>query len=140
MSEEEKKRFQGIELNPERLSDAQYFVKKFYHILVNPQRPMTPDSINVRLDLIQAIENKLRTQFLDTADMKDKVDRYLDGYDLRKSDPRTRLRKARKKCRMSQKQLAERVGYSSHVPINQMERGRRHVSKQVLMWLEDIGM
>ena len=140
MSEEGMTMFQGIEVDPDRLGDDKYRVKKTLQILENPNRPMDHEAVQDRLGLIRGLEKEFRTQFSNTADWRDKGERYLDGYDLRKSDPRTRLRKARKKFRLSQKQLAEEVGYSSHVPITQMERGKRQVSKQVLTWLEERGM
>ncbi len=51
-----------------------------------------------------------------------------------------RLKKARKKARLTQSELAMSLGLNSHVPIAQYESGKRYPSKVVLEWLETQSM
>lgn len=129
--------YQGEKIDLSRLADKAYLVKKIYQIVLNPNRPYDYHSFYRRVDLIAVLERMLRTEFRNTRDMKHKVADFLSGYDLRKVDTKIRIRKMRKGQRLTQQQLAERLGYRSHVPIAQMETGTRPASKRVLAWLEE---
>jgi DNA-binding XRE family transcriptional regulator len=129
--------YQGTEIDLSRLADRLYLIKKICQIVVNPNRPFDYHSFHRRVDLIAVLERMLRTEFRNTRDMKHKVADFLRGYDLRKVDTKIRIRKMRKGRRLTQQQLAERLGYRSHVPIAQMETGTRPASKRVLAWLEE---
>jgi DNA-binding XRE family transcriptional regulator len=129
--------YQGIEIDLSRFVDRVYLVKKIHQILANPNRPYDYHSFHRRVDLVALLERILRTEFRNTYDMNQKLADFHNGYDLRKSDPKIRIRKMRKRQRLTQKQLAIKLGYSSHVPIAQMEGGERRASKKVLAWLEE---
>jgi DNA-binding XRE family transcriptional regulator len=129
--------FHGIEVDRSRFRDKTYFVKKVYQILANPTRPFDNHPFHQRVELVAFLEKTLRTEFRNTSDMKHKLTDFLNGYDLRKADAKIRIRKTRKKQSLTQQQLAKKLGYSSHVPIAQMESGKRQASKRVLAWLEE---
>ncbi len=129
--------YQGIEVDLTRFADRAYLVKKINQILANPNRPYDYHSFHRRVDLIALLEGMLRTEFRNTRDMIQKLADFHNGYDLRKVDPKIKIRKMRKRQRLTQKQLAMKLGYSSHVPIAQMESGERRASNKVLAWLEE---
>jgi DNA-binding XRE family transcriptional regulator len=130
----------GIEVDPSRLGDLKYHAKKVYQILTRPDRPENSNSIQEFIALIRDLEKRLKTQFNDTKDFRQKLEKYLEGYDLRKADPPSRLRRARKKLRLTQMELARHIGYTSHVPIAQFEKGKRAPTRRVLEWLDSLGM
>ena len=86
------------------------------------------------------LERLLKTQFTNTADFRQKVDSFLRGYEVRKADPPVRIKKARKKKKWTQQQLADHLGYKSHAAIAQLEKGLRFPPKKVFKWLEEVGM
>jgi DNA-binding XRE family transcriptional regulator len=130
-------RYQDVEIDLSRFVDRVYLVKKIHQVIASPNRSYDYHSCHGRVDLIAVLERILRTDFRSTRDMKQKVAEFLNGYDLRRIDTKIRIRKMRKKRRLTQQQLAEKLGYSSHVPIAQMETGKRPASKRVLAWLEE---
>lgn len=134
------KKIHGVDVDISRLKDKRYFVKKAYQILNNPNRPMDADSVQWRVLLVQCLERLLKTQFINTADFRQKVDGFLRGYEVRKADPASRIKKARKKKKWTQKQLANHLGYKTHAAIAQLENGLRYPSKKVFQWLEEVGM
>jgi ribosome-binding protein aMBF1 (putative translation factor) len=115
-------------------------MKKAVQVLEDQNRPQDSDSVQRRVQLIRALEGELRTEFKDTKDFREKVGKYLAGYDLRKPEPAKRVIGGRKKLRITQLELARRLGYKSHVPIAQFERGKRYPTRRVFQWLESIGM
>jgi DNA-binding XRE family transcriptional regulator len=129
--------YQGIEIDLGRFADRLYLAKKVHQIIANPNRPYDYHSFHRRVDLIALLERILRTEFRNTRDMNQKLADFHNGYDLRMNDPKIRIRKMRKRQRLTQEQLAIKLGYSSHVPIAQMESGERRASKKVLAWLEE---
>jgi DNA-binding XRE family transcriptional regulator len=134
------KKIHGVDVDLGRLNDNQYFVKKAYQILTNPNRPMDADSVQWRVFLVQSLEQLLHTQFTNTANFKKKIKAFLEGYEVRKKPPAERIKKARKKMKWTQKQLADHLGYKSHVTIAQHEKGQRAPAKRVFQWLEEVGM
>jgi len=134
------KKIHSVDVDLGRLKDNQYFVKKAYQILTNPNRPMDADSVQWRVLLVQVLEKKLNTQFQNTADFKKKIKAFLEGYQVRKKPPAERIKKARKKMKWTQKQLADHLGYKSHVTVAQLEKGSRAPAKRVFQWLAEAGM
>jgi len=130
-------RYQDVEIDLSRFVDRGYLVKKINQIIANPNRPYDYHSFHGRVDLIALLERILHTDFRNTRDMNQKLADFHNGYDLRKIDPKIKIRKMRKRQKLTQKQLAMKLGYSSHVPIAQMESGERRASKKVLAWLEE---
>jgi len=129
--------YQGIEIDLGRFADRVYLVKKIHQIITNPNRPSDHHSFYGRVDLIAFLERILRTEFRNTRDMNQKLADFHNGYDLRRIDPKIKILKMRKRQNLTQKQLAMKLGYSSHVLIAQMESGKRPASKRVLAWLEE---
>jgi len=134
------KKIHGVDVEISRLKEKRYFVKKAYQVLTNPNRPMDADSVQWRVLLVQCLERLLKTQFTNTADFRQKEDGFLRGYEVRKADPASRIKKARKKKKWTQKQLADHLGYKSHAAIAQFEKGLRHPPKRIFQWLDDEGM
>lgn len=124
----------------EQIADKRYLVKKAIQIFEDTDRPIDSDSVQWRVQIIRALENELRTGFKDTRDFRNKVGKYLAGYDLRKPRPPIRIIKARKKLGLTQMDLARQLGYKNHVPVAQFERGKRYPTRRVFKWLESIGM
>jgi DNA-binding XRE family transcriptional regulator len=109
-------------------------------ILNNPDRPWDQQSLEWRIQLVRSLENALRSDFINTKDYKNKINDFLCDCDFRRKDINLRIKGARKKLKLTQKQLAKRLGYKSHVTIAQFEKGSRYPSKRVFRWLEEIGM
>jgi len=121
----------------EKIKDnKRYFVKKVFDTLTSPDLPTDPNSVQLHIGAIRCLEKILSTQFKDTHDFKEKIARSLGGYDLRKTDPKERLKRARKKAGLTQKELATLLGYPSQVSIAHVEGGTRYPSKKMLEWLE----
>ena len=130
----------GINIERERLNDKMYFMKKLFELIINHSLPDDSESIQWRVSAIKYFEIVLKKEFVDTHDFKQKVGDYLKGYDLRKPANKERIKKARKKLGLTQKNLALQLGYKSHVPIAQFESGTRSPSSKVIEWLEKKAM
>jgi len=122
------------------IEEKHKFVRKACKILTDPSRPRDADSVMYRIKLIGYLEKLLRKDFKDTRDFRQNVEDLLGGYDERKMPVSLRIRRARKKKKWTQKQLASHLGLKSHVPIVQYEKGQRNPSGRVLQWLEEVGM
>lgn len=116
------------------------FDKELYIEICRKDRPLDPRSIQDRVDLIKILEKRLKTEFFNTRDFHEKVGNHFNRFRPHIIPVSTRVRKARKKLRWSQKQLAAHLGYKSHVSIAHYERGLRYPSSEVLKWLKDMGM
>ncbi len=130
----------GVEVDVTRIKDRRYFVKKAYQILESTDHPTDSNTTQWRTLLVQCLENTLGTEFENTRDLKRKVEKYLKNYDVRKGTAGNRIKKARKKLGLTQKQLAKELGYSSHAAINQFEQDSRYPPAKVFKWLEAQGM
>lgn len=133
----------SVEVNLNKLKDLgkikdnrKYFVKKVFDILTSPDLPTDPNSVQFHIGAYRCLENILSTQFKNTHDFKEKIARYLGDYDLRKTEPKERLKRARKKAGLTQKDLAALLGFKSQVSIAHIEEGKRYPPKKVLEWLE----
>ena len=74
----------GVEVDVTRIKDRRYFVKKAYQILESTDHPTDSNTTQWRTLLVQCLENLLNTEFINTRDVRDKVEKYLKGYDIRK--------------------------------------------------------
>jgi DNA-binding XRE family transcriptional regulator len=128
----------GIEVDVTRIKDRRYFVKKAYQILSSTNHPEDSNVIQWRTLLVQCLENLLNTEFKNTRDLRQKVEKYLKGYNIRKGTAAERIQRARKKKKLTQKELAKDLGYKSHVAIAQFEKGLRYPPKKVFEWLEGV--
>ena len=77
------KEVQGINIDLRRLDDKRYLVKKLCQILANPNSPRDTYPVQVRTNIVQLLEKLLRTEFINTRDLRRKVDQYLGSYELR---------------------------------------------------------
>lgn len=109
-------------------------------IISNPNRPWDQQSFEWRTQLVRSLENALGFDFKSTRDFRRKLNDFLEDCDFRKRDITLRIKAARKKLKLTQKQLAKQLGYKSHVTIAHFEKGSRYPSKRVFQWLEGIGM
>ena len=128
---------QGISVDFKRLKDKRYLVKKLCQITQNPDHPIDSVSIQWRVSVVEFLEKFFRSPFTSTRDMKRKAEEYLNGYEIRRKPVGERIRKARKKNRWSQQELAKHLGYKNHVAIVQFERGLRYPPAKVFGWLEE---
>lgn len=128
---------QGVPVDFKKFQDKRYVMKKIYQILTNRASPTDSNSVQWRIIILQYLENSLRTQFSNARTFKRKIEEYLEGYEVRKRPVCERLRRARKKRKWTQKDLAKHLGYKSHVPITNFEKGLRYPPKKVLQWLKE---
>ena len=133
-------KFHGIHIDLTRITEKRYTVKKAYQIIESSNTPDNSNAVQTRVHIIGWLENTLRTDFRNTRDFRQKIEKYLAGYDARQLPVTARIKKARKKSRWTQKELANHLGLKSHVPISQYERGLRRPPKKVFKWLKEIGM
>jgi len=131
---------QGIDIDRRRLNDRKYIVNKAFQIIANPDRPWDLPSTEFRLHLVRSLENIISSEFKNTKEFKRKINDILMDCDFRKKEINLRIINARKKLKITQKQLADQLGYKSHVTIVHFEDGSRYPSKIILQWLEKIGM
>lgn len=134
------KDIQGIKVDVRQIKDIRYFVKKGYQILTNPNRPNDSDSVQWRVQLVRCLESLLNTQFRNTRDFRRKIKEYLKNYEIRKKPVGDRIKKARKKLGLTQKQVAEQLGFKSHVAIVNYEKGKRYPPNKVFQWLDAVGV
>ena len=127
----------GISVDYKRMKDKRYVVKKICQIIQNPGRPMDSVSIQWRISAVEYLEKFLRSSFPCTRDMKRKTDDFLNGYEVRRKPVSERIKKARKKKRWSQQDLAQHLDYKNHVTIVQFEKGLRYPPAKVFQWLDD---
>jgi len=127
----------GISVDYKRLIDKRYVVKKLCQILQNPDHPMDSVSTQWRISVVEFIENFFRSPFVNTRDFKSKTADYLNGYEIRRKPVSERIKKARKKKRWSQQELARQLGYKNHVSIAQFEKGLRYPPAKVFRWLDN---
>lgn len=116
------------------------FVKKIYGISTDENRSFKTNEVDRRISLIRILEKLTRDEFENTRDLKTKVENYLQGYDGRRLPVSERIRRARRRKKWTQQQLAHHLGMKSHVPIAQYETGVRYPTKEVFKWLEEQGM
>ena len=127
----------GIKIDLRRIKDERYVVLKLCKIISNPDRPTDAYSLQWRICILRYLENYLRTIFSSSRDFKRKTESYLNGYEVRKKPIGDRIRRARKKKRWSQQELAQHLGYQSHVAVVLFERGLRYPPAKVFRWLEE---
>lgn len=121
-------------------TDKRPIVKRLWHVLTDPDRPCDSVSVEYRLGLIRFLEKLMRTEFASTADLRQHVERFLDGYDGRRLPLPAAIRRARKKLKLTQRQLAEQLGFKDHSLISKYEKGQRVPSAKVIEWLKGGGM
>ena len=131
------KEVQGIKIELRRIDDKRYLIKKLYQVLSNPNSPRDAYSVQVRTNIVQLLEKLLRTEFINTRDLRRKVDQYLGNYELRMRPVGERIKRARKKLRLTQAELATNLGFSSRVQIAYLENGHRYPPSKIFKWLED---
>ena len=78
----------------------------------------------------------MRTRFSSTADLRQQVDRFLDGHDGRRLPVAKAIKRARKKAGLSQMGLADLLGLRDHTLISKYESGKRVPPLKVMKWLE----
>lgn len=127
----------GVAVDYKRLKDKRYEIKKLSQILHNPDHPMDPVSTQWRISAVEYLEKFFRSSFTCTRDMKRKTEDFLNGYEVRRKPVSERIKKARKKKRWSQQDLAQHLGYKNHVAIVQFEKGLRYPPAKVFRWLDN---
>jgi hypothetical protein len=120
--------------------DIRPTVKRFWLDLTDPDRPCDSASVDYRVGLIRFLEKLMRTEFASTADLRQHVERFLDGYDGRRLPVPQAIKRARKKLKLTQRQLAEQLGFKDHTLISKYEKGQRVPSAKVIEWLKGGGM
>lgn len=134
------KRKQGVVNDITKIKNRRYFVKKAFQILTNPERPLDANSVQQTIVLVRHLENLLRIQFENTRGFRRKIENYLKNYEIRKGTAGDRIKKARKKSRLTQKELAKMLGYKTHVTILNYEKGKRYPDEKVFQWLNVVGV
>ena len=122
--------------------DKRLFVKQASQMLKDresPLRVICADCIRWRIILVELLEKTMKTSFSDTGEFNEAVEGYSAGCDLRKGSLGTRIRRARKKLKLTAAQLGREFGLS-HAAIIQYEKGRRHPPRKIIDWLESKGL
>jgi len=127
----------GASLPPEAAGDKRSTVKWIWQVLTDPDRPCDSASVDYRVGLIRSLEKLMRKEFACTKELRQHVERYLDGYDGRRLPVPEAIRRARKKRKWTQRQLAEHLGFKDHSLISKYEKGQRVPSDKVMAWLKE---
>jgi DNA-binding transcriptional regulator YiaG len=130
----------GNHLQPQESIDKRSAVKRISRALNDPDRPFDPESLDHRLRQIQYLEKLFKAEFSCTGDMRQLIERYLEGFDGRRLPIPQAIKRARKKLKLTQQQLAETLGLRDHTLISKYETGRRVPSNKVIEWLKGGGM
>jgi len=112
-------------------------VKWIWQVLTDPERPWDAASVDHRVRLIQLLEKLLRKDFTSTRELKLHVERLVASPDGRRMPISQALRRARKKRKLTQRQLAEHLGFKDHTLISKYEKGERLPSAKVIEWLKE---
>lgn len=120
--------------------DRRPTVKRLWLVLTDPDRPCDSVSVEYRLGLIRFLEKLMRAEFASTADLRQHVERYLSGHDGRRLPVPQAIKRARKKFKLTQRQLAETLGLKDHTLISKYESGKRVPTGKLLDWLKEGGM
>ena len=130
----------GVRIDLRRIKNKKYFVSKLHQIVSNSTHPTDANSFQWRVSAVRYMEKVLKSEFSSSRDLRRKIERYLNGYDIRRGPVSQRIKRARKKKGWTQKQLAQHLGYKSHAAIAQFERGARYPTERIFKWLEEQGM
>jgi transcriptional regulator with XRE-family HTH domain len=122
-------------LPPEVAKDIRPTVKCLWLELTDPNRPCDSVSVDYRVGRIRYLEKLMRTEFVSTADLRQHVERYLGSHDGRRLPVPQAIKRARKKLKLSQSQLAELLSLKDHTLISKYESGKRVPTDRVLEWL-----
>jgi hypothetical protein len=120
--------------------DLRPIVKRLWLELTDPDRPGDSVSVDYMVGRIRYLEKLMRTEFASTANFRQHVDRYLSGYDGRRLPVPQAIKRARKKLKLTQRQLAELLGFKDHTLISKYESGKRVPTDKVIEWLKEGGM
>jgi transcriptional regulator with XRE-family HTH domain len=126
----------GTLIPPESARDKRSTVKRIWQVLNASDKPCDSASVDYRVELIRYLEKLMHTEFASTKDLRQHVDRYLGSHDGRRLPIPEAIKRARKKLKLSQKQLAEELGFKDHTLISKYENGERVPPGKVLAWLE----
>ena len=126
-----------IPVEKKRIKDRRYIIKKIFTQLTDQNRSMDSHSIIYRTTLVRLLEKSLRTEFSNSKDFRQKVEKYLENYDFRLRPPNERIKLARKRMGWTQEKLAKHLGYSTHVAVHQVELGKRFPTTRVFRWLDE---
>jgi len=107
-------------------------IKRLYNVICKKELGDDPGSLQKRVDIIRYLERELRIEFKSTADFHQKVQAYLAGH---VSAPATRLRRARKKLKLLQTELAAILDCSQQF-IAGMEKGEKPLTRTVLEFVK----
>ena len=124
----------------EDAKDMRPTVRRLWLALTDPDRPCDSVSVDYRVEQIRYLEKLMRTEFSSTTDMRQQVERFLEGYDGRRLPVNQAIKRARKKRKLTQRQLAEKLGFKDHTLISKYEKGQRVPSEKVIAWLKNGGM
>ena len=127
----------GTLIPPEVAKDKKATVKWIWRAISDPERACDSASVDRRLSLIGHLEDLMRTGFSCTADLRQKVERFLDGHDGRRLPVGKAIKRARKDARLSQVGLAELLGLKDHTLISKYESGKRVPPLKVMEWLKE---
>lgn len=127
-------------LPPEVAKDKRPAVKRLWLALTDQDRPCDSASVDHRIGLIRFLEKLMRTEFASTTDLRQHIERYLEGHDGRRLPVPQAIKRARKKLKLTQRQLAEQLGLKDHTLISKYEKGQRVPSEKIIEWLKEGGM
>ena len=121
----------------ESVSYKKATVRRIWEILNDPDRPCDHISVNNRIEMIPYLERLFRTEIRNKAQLGELVTRFLGNQDGRCLPAPQAIKRARKKLKLSQRQLALHLGLKDHTLISKIESGKREPSAKVLKWLKE---
>lgn len=109
-------------------------VRQLYRTLQD-QSYTDADTLQRRVNMVRELEAILRTNFVNAADLKRKVKSFLGDYQEQLKPVAERIRRARRKKKWTQDQMARELGFKSKTVITRYEKGERMPPERVIEWL-----
>ena len=110
-------------------------VKELYGVICNHELGDDFSSVQRRVDIIRELESITRKEFRNTSEFHEVVQAYIKNKGERIKSLGKRIKRARKKNKMTLKQLASHLGFKSHSAFIMYEKDMRLPPNEVIQWL-----
>jgi DNA-binding XRE family transcriptional regulator len=109
--------------------------KELYRIICNHELGDDSASVQQRVDIIRQLESITGKEFRNTAEFHQEAQAYINNKGAKIKSLGTRFKRARKRSKLTLKQLAEMLGFKSHSAFILYEQDKRLPPKEVMEWL-----
>ena len=110
-------------------------VKELYGVICNHELGDDFSGVQRRVDIIRELESITRKEFRNTSEFHEIVQAYINKKGERIKSLGKRIKRARKKNKMTLKQLAFHLGFKSHSAFIMYEKDKRLPPNEVIQWL-----